>query len=68
MRRLGQAPGGAVKLEIERDELVLLFGCMVEALEALSPDEFRARIGQPWAAVEALLPEFREMIRDIDGA
>lgn len=48
-------------VEFTYDEVVLLYGGLVEASEALSADEFRARVGRSEADAEALRTVVRRL-------
>ena len=44
MRQIGTGEEGHV-VEMSRREMEFLYGCVVEACEAMSEDEFRIRLG-----------------------
>jgi hypothetical protein len=49
-------------VELSRDELLLIYGAMVEAWEALDPAEFRARVGLERALLEPLRKRFKMLL------
>jgi hypothetical protein len=55
-----------VTLEFTYDELVLLYAGLVEATEALSAAEFRARVGRPEADAEALRKALKPILGGLD--
>ena len=62
MRAAGRASSGEVVIQATEEELVLIYGGLVEAMEALSSAEFRARVGVPASAAEPLLEALRTII------
>jgi hypothetical protein len=66
MRALATANHGAT-IELTYDELVLLYGSLVEACEALSASEFRARIGRPEADAESLRVALKPIVLGVES-
>jgi hypothetical protein len=66
MRATGHTPSGETTLVATKDELVLLFGGLVQATGALSPAEFRACIGLPVSDAESLVATLRQIIGRVE--
>lgn len=64
MRAAGRTPSGETIVEVPKDELLLIFGGLIEAIETRSLAEFRARIGLPASAAEPLITKLGEIIGD----
>ena len=61
MRQIGTGEEGHV-VEMSRREMEFLCGCVVEACEALSEDEFRIRLGVGHEACRLVIDEIRTMM------
>ena len=66
MRAISTGDGRAT-LELTYDELAILYGGLVEASEALSPSEFRARIGRSETDAEALRSVLKPIVIALEG-
>lgn len=61
MRQVAAGEEGPV-VEMSRREVEFLYGCVVEAYEALSEDEFRIRLGVGREACRLVIDEIRTMM------
>lgn len=59
------APDAAALLECSADEVLTLRHCVIEALEALSDEEFLIRTGGPKSGAESLLAVLKQVTRDL---
>jgi hypothetical protein len=53
-------------VDLSYDELVLLFGALLEAVEALSAAEFRARLGRDETDADALRSALKPVILSVE--
>jgi hypothetical protein len=53
-------------LKLSHDELVLLYGGLIEAAEALSAAEFRARVGRPEEDCEKLRASLKPVLKKVE--
>ena len=67
MRTLSATTTGA-SIEFTYDELILLYLGLVEAKEALSAAEFRARVGRTESAAKLLIEALKPVIVDLERA
>jgi hypothetical protein len=65
MKKVQVSAAGAT-VTFDRGELLVLFGCLVEAIEALSPAEFQARIGRPETEAERLIEGLKGVMREVE--
>jgi hypothetical protein len=61
------APSEAT-ITLNRKEVTLIFGALVEATEALSASEFQARVGIAEVEADELALSFKALIVELDGA
>jgi|tagenome__1003787_1003787.scaffolds.fasta_scaffold17553137_2 hypothetical protein len=54
-------------ITFSQHELALVYGAIVEAMEALSPEEFLARTGQREQDAERLLGQIKPLTRPAEG-
>lgn len=64
MRLVGWTSTEVVTIEVTKQELVLFYGGLVEAMEALSAAEFHARLGIRAEAATPLLAALRSAIAE----
>lgn len=57
-----------VATSLTYDEVVIMFGCLVEATNAFSPGEFRARIGRSIDDAISLRGQFGQLIDLIEDS
>ncbi len=49
-------------VDLSSEEAVIIYLCIVEAMEALSETEFRARVGRPESEAKALAAQLKPLI------